>query len=590
MSVAQLNRSTSFFGVNRSSAVTGNHVLRKCALSVFLIGFMLPGTAVLAENEISAANQSKQITEALSNKQNALLQRTDFSKYSAELKSLYHDSHKALLWLTSDQLDAALDLLLHADNQGLNPADYDAQALHKALKPENGTLPQDAQKLAGYDTALSAALLQFLHDLHEGRIQPQQLNYPGSFGNRSLKNAASTIQQALELHQIAQLPQLVEPKIRQYQQLKQNLTTLLQLAPEKPFSTLHIEKSVHPGETFDQLALLKSRLIEIAESPTDIPVNNDLYEGALVEAVKSFQEKSGLQADGVIGKETLALLNQTRVEKIRQIELAMERLRWLPDNLDQGPMIIVNIPAFQLWAFNASNDNQVLNMRVIVGKAQQNQTPMLIEDMQYLEFMPYWNIPKSILDKEIVPKLADDISYLQDQDIELVQRLADEEEGETQDIVTELRQGKLRARQRPGKKNPLGKVKFVFPNKEDVYLHDTPSHGLFDRSRRDFSHGCVRVSEADKLAEFVLSRQSGWDQAAIQKAMSGDKTQRVRLKQSIPVLFFYSTSFVDHDNRLHFYRDIYGHDAELQRALVEKRSNAKKINENLVTSKNLSAG
>lgn len=546
-----------------------------------------------AQSPSPVAVSAKQIAEVLNSKENPLLRKTDFSKYRAELTGLYPNSQTTLLWLTGERsnhnLDAVLDLLTHADNQGLNPADYDSEALRQAVKPENGNLALDATKLATYDTALTAALLHFLHDLHEGRIQPRELSYPGNFGHRSLKNAATTIKQAIDNQQIKQLPELVEPKIKQYQQLKQSLMGLLNQEPEKPFPVLHVDKSIHPGDTYEQLAQLKSRLTDIAEISTETPINNDLYEGPLVDAVKNFQQKSGLQADGIIGKDTAGLLNQTRSEKIRQVGLAMERLRWLPDNLDQGPMIIVNIPAFQLWAFNSSDDSQVLNMKVIVGKAQENQTPMLIEDMEYLEFMPYWNIPKSILDKEIVPKLMEDMGYLEDQDIELVQRGSDEG-GENLGIVDELRQGKLRARQRPGKKNPLGKVKFVFPNKEDVYLHDTPSHGLFDRSRRDFSHGCVRVSEADKLAQFVLSRQSGWDLSTIQQAMMGDKTQRVRLKQSIPVLFFYSTSFVDPENRLHFYRDIYGHDAELQKVLLEKRSNAEKMNENLVTSKQLSAG
>lgn len=549
----------------------------------------------MAQAEIAnpTPTNNKQIAEAVNSKQNALLHKTDFSKYHGELKSLYFGTKNTLLWLNSDtsnqNLDAVLDLLTHADSQGLNPADYDSQALQRALKPENGELPQEAAKLATYDTALSAALLHYLHDLHEGRIQPSELSYPGNFSNRKLKNAATAIKLAIETNQINQLSQQVEPKIKQYQQLKQSLDDLLHQDTEKSFNPVHLDKSIHPGETFGQLAQLKSRLIDLGEISTDIPITNDLYEGQIVDAIKNFQQKSGLQADGVLGRDTLGLLNQTRSEKIRQVGLAMERLRWLPDSLEQGPMIIVNIPAFQLWAFNSSDDPQVLSMKVIVGKAQENQTPMLIEDMEYLEFLPYWNIPKSILDKEIVPKLLDDMGYLQDQDIELVQRFADNGV-DNQDIVDELRQGKLRARQRPGKKNPLGKVKFVFPNKEDVYLHDTPSHGLFDRSRRDFSHGCVRVSDAEKLAEFVLSRQSGWDRTTIQQAMLGDKTQRVRLKQSIPVLFFYSTSFVDPENRLHFYRDIYGHDAELQRVLLEKRSNSEKLDQNLVTSKNLSTG
>lgn len=548
--------------------------------------------AVAGNEPPSASASAKQIADALSSKKNSLLQRTDFSKFSGELRALYQSSQNDLLWLnpnrSSDALNAVLDILAHADSQGLDPADYDAEPLSRILRPTTDGQALEANKLASYDTALSAALLHFAHDLHEGRIRPQDLSYPDNFGIKSAKNMVSTIKQALEQNQIAELPLQFEPKIKQYQRLKLSLAELRNQPAENAFEPLRIDKSIHPGEAYPQLNTLKDRLSVLGAITAGTTAASDVYDGATVDAIKALQQTHGLHADGILGRDTLALLNQTRAEKIRQVELAMERLRWLPTNMD-GPMIIVNIPAFQLWALNSSDDTEALNMKVIVGKAEANQTPTLFEDMQYLEFMPYWNIPKSIMDKEIMPKLQDDSEYLQDQDIELVQRHAENGDG-NDDIIDDLRQGKFRARQRPGKKNPLGKVKFIFPNKEDVYLHDTPSHGLFERSRRDFSHGCVRVSDAEKLAEFVLSRQIGWDRTAIQQAMTGDKTQRVKLKQSIPVLFIYSTSFVDQDNHLHFYRDIYGRDAELQKALSDKRNNAGKDIDSVITGKNITTG
>jgi murein L,D-transpeptidase YcbB/YkuD len=230
---------------------------------------------------------------------------------------------------------------------------------------------------------------------------------------------------------------------------------------------------------------------------------------------------------------------------------------------------MVNIPAFQLLALTSPQDEHPLTMKVVVGKAKENQTPILWEEMKYLEFMPYWNIPRSIMDKEIVPKIQSDKTYLSSQDIELVENVNDEFDAETNDmgVVHNLKHGLMRARQRPGNKNPLGKVKFIFPNKADVYLHDSPARGAFSRDRRDLSHGCVRVSDAEKLAEFVLGNQPGWSRETIQAAMSGSKTQRVSLKKTIPVLFFYNTAFAGTDNKLRFYPDIYGYDAQLQSAL-----------------------
>jgi murein L,D-transpeptidase YcbB/YkuD len=254
-------------------------------------------------------------------------------------------------------------------------------------------------------------------------------------------------------------------------------------------------------------------------------------------------------------------------EKIVLIELAMERMRWQPEP-PAGPLIMVNIPAFQLWAFNSPDDANVLSMKVVVGKAPENQTPILVDRMQYLEFMPYWNIPKSILDKEILPKIQAGKNSLSSQEIELVQRFADETGDEADNILDDLKNGRVRARQLPGKNNPLGKVKFIFPNKDDVYMHDTPFRSGFLRDKRDLSHGCVRVADAGKLAEFVLGdQQLGWDKKAIEEAMSAPKTQRVSLKKTIPVLFFYSTAYAGQDSKLRFYPDIYGYDAILQGAL-----------------------
>jgi murein L,D-transpeptidase YcbB/YkuD len=197
-------------------------------------------------------------------------------------------------------------------------------------------------------------------------------------------------------------------------------------------------------------------------------------------------------------------------------------------------------------------------MKVIVGKSPNNQTPILWEEMKYLEFMPYWNIPQSIFKKEILPKTANNRDYLASHDIELIRHQNSAEKGGGSYI---------RARQRPGSKNPLGRVKFVFPNKADVYLHDTPGRAAFNKSRRDLSHGCVRVSDPERLAEFVLGEQKGWDIERIKEAMSTPKTRHVTLKHSVPVLFYYGTTFVDPENQLRFYPDIYGQDEQLKQAL-----------------------
>jgi len=553
------------------------HYLKKMAKSM---PYLLPVLLLLyffsqpASTDIPELSVNQAIQSLLASKQHPLLLQPDFSKHSEALTQLYLMNANQLIWLGEDRpvknRGDALNILSNAADDGLNPVDYDAERMRGYLQHAE-SLPQSAvTELASYDVALSIALLHYLHDLHVGRIDPRDLNYPVQFGTKSTIDIVALLALHLQQQSLAELPLALAPKLAQYRQLKQVLADYRKLDLTAVSVELAFEKSLRPGAHDLQLPLLRQRLRNLGElSEEDLAgmsESDSLYDPASIAAIQRLQQGQGLKADGIVGKQTVMVLNQPLGEKIALIELAMERLRWLPD-LPDGPRIIVNIPAFQLWAFNSAEDQNPLNMKVIVGKAEANQTPMLWEDMKYLEFMPYWNIPKSIMDKEILPKLATDYAYLVAQDIELVERFADNGGEYLDNVVDGLKSGRVRARQRPGKKNPLGRVKFIFPNKADVYLHDTPSKTAFNRDRRDLSHGCVRVADAEKLAEFVLDGQEGWDLQAIREAMTATKTQRVSLKRSIPVLFFYTTAFVDQDNKPRFYPDIYGHDMLLQKIL-----------------------
>lgn len=540
------------------------------------------------------AGVSQSIQTLLTGKQHPLLLQADFSRHGEAAAQLYRMNANQLLWLGEGRpeknRDDALAILNDAAADGLNPLNYDAERL-RAYFRQAATLPASAvNELASYDLALSVSLLRFVHDLHAGRVDPRDLDYPSQFGAKPAIDMAALLMRHREQQSIAELPSAVAPKFTQYQQLKQALAHYRQQAAPTPRAALSFAKSLRPGDQHPQLPELRRRLRELgtltAEEMAGIAESDTTYDNTSAAAITRLQQQQGLNADGVIGKRTVALLNQSSAEKIALIELAMERLRWLPAQPD-GPLIVVNIPAFRLWAFHSPEEQNPLNMKVVVGKAEKNQTPMLWEEMKYLEFMPYWNIPKSIMDKEIMPKMLSEDGYLDDQDIELVERSADGDEEYHDNVIDNLKHGRVRARQRPGKKNPLGKVKFIFPNKADVYLHDTPSRGAFTRDRRDLSHGCVRVAEAEKLAAFVLDSQKGWDTEAIQQAMAGPKTQRVSLKKSIPVLFFYTTSFVDQDNQPQFYPDIYGYDAPLRNALDKSPA---PVDKHLVISKNATAG
>ncbi len=535
--------------------------------------------ALLAEETVNQEpGIAQEITAIIAAKQHPYLMLSNFPNRTDDLESLYKMSNHQLLWLgnanAEKNITDALDLLATATVHGLKPKNYDTETLRQKLQPALKLKPDSYKELALYDTALSISLLRFLHDLHYGRVNPQGINFNLKLREKKLIDLPLLIKNSLAQNNLAQLPLSLEPQFKQYQKLKQALANYRQLAAIAVPFKLDVKETLHPGESHPQIAELRRFLTTVGDLPDDKSVigaeQSSLYTDAIVTGVKAFQKRHGLTADGNIGKGSVAAINVPLSYRVTQLELAMERLRWLPE-LNVGASIIVNIPAFQLWAFDSIDqpDANIVNMRVVVGNALKTQTPVLMAEMHFIDFMPYWNVPYSIIKNEILPKLIQNSNYLDKENMEMVSVFRDGEKPAALNLETMnlLKEGKLRIRQRPGGKNALGRVKFIFPNKDDVYLHDTPANALFSKSRRDFSHGCVRVANPQKLAEFALKNQDNWNAETIQLAMNTPKMQRVILKKPIPVLFFYTTAFFDQYDNLEFYPDIYGHDAVLLGAL-----------------------
>jgi len=523
---------------------------------------------------------SKDIVDIITTKQHPYLKLSNFANRSDDLDSLYKLTEYKLLWLGTDQsqknIPAALELLSNAAINGLNPTNYDVDGLKSRWQAIQAN-PNAYKEQALLDTALSISLLRFVHDLHYGRVNPQGIKFNLKLREKKLTDLPALIKTSVDQGTLDQLPKLIEPQLQQYQKLKQALVSYRELAATvTPFQITGIEKKLSPGDKHPQIPELKQFLQQLGDLPEDNTASSTakstIYSDSIVAGVKKFQLRHGLGADGVIGKTTVAALNVPLSQRVTQIELAMERLRWLPE-FNAGKSIIVNIPSFQLWAFDETGqlDPTVTNMRVVVGRALENQTPVLMAEMRFIDFMPYWNVPYSIAKQEIIPKLLQNPNYLAQENMELVPVFGNEVQGTgyTGGEIEQIKQGSLRIRQRPGGKNALGRVKFIFPNKDDVYLHDTPANALFSKSRRDFSHGCVRVEKPQLLAEFALKNQEGWDKELIKQALETPKTRRVLLKQPIPVLFFYTTTFFDQYDNLKFYSDIYGHDNVLLEALTK---------------------
>jgi murein L,D-transpeptidase YcbB/YkuD len=546
---------------------------------LIILFFGLPLHALHAEETVSQEpGITQEVSAIITAKQHPYLLLSSFSNRTDDLESLYKLANHQLLWLgnpdSEKNINEALVLLANATVHGLNPKNYDTETLWQKLQPALKLKPDAYKELALYDTALSISLLRFLHDLHYGRVNPQGINFNLKLREKKLVDLPLLIKNSLTQKTLPDLPIAVEPKLNQYQKLKPALANYRQLAANAVPFKFDLKETLHPGESHPQIPQLRRFLITTGDLPEDkTTITKDkspLYIDSVVSGVKKFQKRHGLTADGHIGKGSVAAFNIPLSQRVTQIELAMERLRWLPE-LNTGASIIVNIPAFQLWAFDTidQSDSNILNMRVVVGNALKTQTPVLMAEMHFIDFMPYWNVPYSIIKNELLPKLIQNSHYLEKENMELVSVFRDSEKPTAfnNETMSLLKEGKLRIRQRPGGKNALGRVKFIFPNKDDVYLHDTPSNALFSRSRRDFSHGCVRVENPQKLAEFALKNQDSWNTDTIKTALNTPKTQRVILKKPIPVLFFYTTAYFDHNDSLNFYPDIYGHDAILLEAL-----------------------
>lgn len=288
-------------------------------------------------------------------------------------------------------------------------------------------------------------------------------------------------------------------------------------------------------------------------------------------AVARFQRRHGLADDGVLGRATVAALTVPLTVRMHQIELSLERLRWLPELRTEG-LVAVNIPMFRLWAWTRVTPSAIpdFTTNVIVGQALNTQTPALMAEMRRVIFHPYWNVPRSILTKELLPIIARDPAYLTRQDMDIVRGPSDASPvvPYSAEALAGLRSGALRLRQRPGPRNSLGRVKFEFPNDENIYMHDTPSAQLFGRARRDFSHGCIRLEQPEAMANYILRDQSGWTPERVAARMREARTERVELSRSRQVVLYYLTAVVMPDTgQLHFADDVYRHDARLTRAL-----------------------
>ncbi len=469
----------------------------------------------------------------------------------------------------------AVELLAKAPADGLETSDYPADALRKELESAVSGPPLAENEVARLSGALTAAMRRFLVDLHSGRVHPQQLGAGyGPLATESF-DPDSLLQAAIADDRLGEAAHSAAPALSQYASLRAVLARYRELAAtsawQKALPPL-LNGRLSPGEKYAGMPLLTQRLLLLGDLRAAV-TPSARYEGPVVEAIKSFQERHALTADGVISKDTLDYLNVPPATRARQIALALERLRWTP-RLQAPRAIVVNVPEFMLRAYEVGDGRIEVKseMKVIVGTARKTSTPLFDAEMQFVEFSPYWNVPPSIARGEILPRLRSDPGYFARQGLEFVGSDGRVVAGLSAANLDAVQRGQMRIRQKPGARNALGDIKFVFPNKDNIYLHHTPTPQLFKRDRRDFSHGCIRVEAPLQLAKFVLADEPQWSEERIQQAMKSGKSTTIRLREALPVVIAYRTAIVE-NGRVFFFPDIYEQDKLLEEAL-RQRSNA----------------
>ena len=486
------------------------------------------------------------------------------------VRRLYETTGYQPVWLAKGrarpEIAVLRDAIQRAAADGLDPAQYDlGSADTLQASPGRGLFKKggDPEPLLEADVRLSYTFLKFAAHLERGRVPPGQVDAHW-FGSQRDEDLVEALKVSLDSGKLGESLERLKSQHPQYAALKKVLARYREVAANGGWSKLPAGLTLRPGRPDPQVAALRAHLVATGDLdpsvlvPTAAPAA-PIFDGATQEALKRFERRHGLAADGRLDREVLAALNIPVEERIRQIELSLERWRWLPETLGDR-YVLVNIPTYHLTAVDHGQVS--LQMRVVTGKPD-SPTPIFSDEMTTVVFSPYWNVPPDIARSETMPAVMRDPGYLGRNNLEVVRA------GRVLDPwgVDWSRPGHVQFRQRPGAHNALGGVKFMFPNQFDVYLHDTPADALFARVERDYSHGCVRVEKPVELAQWVLQDRSEWTPEKIQAAMSSGREQHVALQRHIPVYIVYETVWVADDGTVEFREDVYGHDARQERVL-----------------------
>ena len=528
----------------------------------------------------SFAAKLKPVVES---KQVQVLHWPNFSDYEPLVQTFYDDRNYEVAWIEDDgrpsvQALAFIQAFQDAAKKGLNPEDFDASRW-PGLVAKLATKNDD--DVVQFDAAMTVSVMRYISDLRIGRVNPTHFNFDINTADKKYDLPEFVSDNAVDATDVPKLIQSVEPDSEQYRRTEIALAHYLDLAkqqaaaPSDPLPT--VAKPIAVGGSYAALDALAVRLQlegDLADALLPAAPNTmAVYSQQLSDAVKVYQERHGFTQDGKLTPQTIASLNIPMSQRVTQLSDSLERWRWLPNEYVNAPLM-VNLPEFVLRGYsnNGTGDSHHLDftMKVVDGKVLgEHYTPVFAHMMKYLIFRPYWNVPTSIIKKELSVHIAKSgVGYLASHNFETT----DNAGHVVPATAAQVEHFQVQVREKPGPKNSLGLVKFMFPNEYDIYLHSTPQPELFERTRRDFSHGCVRVQKPADLAVWVLQHGGldDWPMDKVLDAMNnGPDNHQVNLKTQIPVVIFYLTANIEEDGHVHFFDDIYGYDKRLEEVLAK---------------------
>jgi murein L,D-transpeptidase YcbB/YkuD len=511
------------------------------------------GDRVPSHEGVSAA-----ITEVLNSPERLSL---PIERIRQALKAHYLNNEGSIYWVGTGRMTPFIQRLEDAQFDGLNPDDYPVDTL---IDVRDSIDPNDSYSAAQAELYYSAFFVAYAADLKIGRIAPQKVD-PRLFRNRKTIDVLRVLTELNKQRDPSKFLSNFEPHNEHYQALKRMMRLYATQADEGGWPVIEQGVALKPGMSDPRVPKIRSLLAFTGDYTWQV-TGSPIYDRQLAIAVQSFQQRHGLEAKGLIGKQSVIAMNVPPQERLQQITLNMERWRWMPDNLGENHLL-VNLAAFEMQRVQSSVI--VDRMDVVVG-AVATQTPEFSDEMEYVEFNPTWTVPYSIATREMLPKLrANPMEYAAEFDVFLSGKLTSW--GAIDWYAYSPGKFPFTFRQRPGPNNALGKVKFMLPNKYNIYLHDTPSKEKFASTSRAFSHGCIRLSRPFDLAYAIIGSLPGWSEQRVDDVVASGQLTRVSLPRKLPVHLIYSTAFKG-ENGIEFRPDVYGRDRKLYNALFGRSS------------------